>query len=49
MSTDLRPKEVTEEEYQGPYRQLVGGLMWIVNMTRPDVMNAVQKGRQRSP
>lgn len=43
VSTDLRPKGATQEEFQGLHLYLMGGFMWIATMTRPDVMDAVQE------
>ena len=41
-SASVRPKEVNEKGFDGPFRNLVGGLMWIASMTRPDIANAVR-------
>ena len=42
-SLSVRAKEVTEESFDGPFRQLVGGLIWISFMTRPDIADAVRQ------
>ena len=42
-SLSVRAKEVTEESFDGPFRQLVGGLMWIASMTRPEIADAVRQ------
>ena len=39
----VRAREVSEEQFDGSYRHLVGGLLWIASMTRPDVANAVRE------
>lgn len=41
-TTDLRSREELKEEFEGPSRQLIGGLVPIANMTRPYIMNAVR-------
>lgn len=38
----LSPGEGEEEKYAQPYRELVGGIMWIANATRTDISNAIR-------
>ena len=42
-SVALSPKQQEEEKCGKPYRELVGGLMWIANTSRPDISNAVRE------
>ena len=39
---DRRPKRIDKREGDWPYKQAVGGLLWISGMTRPDIANAVR-------
>jgi len=39
----LSPRQEEEESCEQPYRELVGGLLWIANATRPDIANAVRE------
>ena len=39
---DLGPKRIHEKEGDWPYKQAVGGLLWISGMTRPDIATAVK-------
>ena len=39
---DLGPKRIHEKEGDWPYKQAVGGLLWISGMTRPDIASAVR-------
>ena len=39
---DLGPKIIHEKEGDWPYKQAVGGLLWISGMTRPDIASAVR-------
>lgn len=48
LPTDLRLKQVTDEGFRGPHRQLVGRLVWIAIMTRADFMNAMLKVTRRA-
>ena len=38
----LCPREEGEPKGDWPYREAVGSLMWLSNMTRPDISNAVR-------
>lgn len=40
-TTDVMLRKQLEDELGGPYRQLIGGLVWITNMTSPDTMTTV--------
>ena len=44
MVVGLRLDEFDQEEaeIEEPFRSLVGHLMWLVNQTRPDILNAVR-------
>ena len=39
---DLGPKRIHEKEGNWPYKQVVGGLLWISGMTQPDIASAVR-------
>ena len=39
---DLGPKIIHEKEGDWPYKQAIGGLLWISGMTRPDTASAVR-------
>ena len=39
---DLGSKRIYEKEGDWPYKQAVGGLLWISGMTRPDITSAVR-------
>ena len=39
---DLRPTTVDDTVVNCPFRQAVGGVMWLAGMTRPDIANAVR-------
>ena len=39
---DLGPKMIHEKEGDWPYKQAVGGVLWIAGMTRPDIASAVR-------
>ena len=39
----VRSRDVTEDKFEGSFRHLVGGLLWIASMTRPNVANAVRE------
>ena len=39
---DLGPKRSDEKDGDWPYKQAVGGLLWISGMTRPDIASAVR-------
>ena len=39
---DLGPKMIHEKGGDWPYKQAVGGLLWISGMTRPDIASAVR-------
>ena len=41
-SVKLEEFDESEPEGQWPYRELVGGLMWLSNQTRPDITNATR-------
>lgn len=41
-STELRPRKEHGASIEGPFREATGGLMWVVNMTCPDVLNTVR-------
>ena len=41
-SLDLDARREDEPTGNWPYRQVVGSLMWLANMTRPDIANAVR-------
>ena len=47
-SNYLRPREETEAETEEPFREAVGSLMWVANMTRPDILNAVREVARHS-
>ena len=38
----LRPRRAEEPGGTWPFREAVGCLMWVCNMTRPDISNAVR-------
>ena len=38
----LGPKRIHEKEDDWPYKEAVGGLLWILGMTRPDIASAVR-------
>ena len=38
----LHESDQEEAEVEEPFRSLVGHLMWLVNQTRPDILNAVR-------
>ena len=40
---EIRSKEETEPIFEGPFREAVVCLMWLVNMTWPDITNAVRE------
>ena len=42
-SVSLSPRQGTEVPCTQPYREAVGGSMWISNATRPDISNAVRE------
>lgn len=42
-SNILRARAPEEERFEGRYREAVGGLLCIVNMSRPDVSNAISE------
>ena len=42
VEIDLRPKRIHEKEGDWPYKQAVGGLLWISGMTRPNIASAVR-------
>ena len=41
-TVELRPKGEDEVELKQPFREVVGSLMWLANMTRPDITDAVR-------
>ena len=42
-TVELRPRQEGEEESREAFREAVGGLMWLANMSRPDIANAVRE------
>ena len=40
--TDLEPTTVDDTVVDRPFRQAVGGVMWLAGMTRPDIANAAR-------
>ena len=39
---ELRTLNTDDEEVNAPYREAVGSLMWLANMTRPDIASSVR-------
>ena len=39
---DLGPATADDTMVEHPFRQVVGGVMWLVGMTRPDIANAAR-------
>ena len=42
VELDLEPKRTHEKGGAWPYKQAVGGLLWISGMTRPGIASAVR-------
>ena len=38
----LEQFDADEPDVEEPFRSLVGHLMWLLNQTRPDILNAVR-------
>ena len=41
VKLNLGPKRIHEKEGDWPYKEAVGGLLWISEMARPDITSAV--------
>ncbi|CAN0507738.1 unnamed protein product, partial [Discosporangium mesarthrocarpum] len=37
----ILPRQEDEPQGSEKYRELIGSLLWLANMTRPDISNAV--------
>ena len=44
---DLGPKRTDEKEGEWSYKQVVGSLLWISGMRRPDIATAMREGVTR--
>ena len=44
MAVDLKLDvfDSTEPDVEGPFRSLIGHMMWLANQTRPDILKAVR-------
>ena len=42
VTFDPEPKRIYEKGGDWPYKQAVGGLLWIIGMTRPGMASAVR-------
>ena len=42
VELDFGPKRIHEKGGDWPYKQALGGLLWISGMTRPDIASAVR-------
>ena len=45
----LSARQEEEESCKQPYRELMGGLSWIANASRPDIANAVREVTRYAP
>ena len=45
---DLGPTTADDTMVECPLRQVVGGVLWLVGMTRPDIDNAARAGARHS-
>lgn len=42
-TSNFRPRKQLEQDLEGPYRRLIGGLMWIEKMTSSGIINVVRE------